>query len=71
MAGATNHKLFVSIVCNPHHVLRRYYHEKESSAYNLCTRAHNFPLPEKDDRNFVFRSLYAEFKTWLSFYFIL
>src|SRR6218665_254246 len=29
LAGAADHKLFVSIAGNPHHVLRRYYHEKK------------------------------------------
>src|SRR6218665_2826952 len=62
LAGVADHKLFVSIAGNPHHVLRRYYHEKKSSGHNLRTRAHNFLLPEKDDRNFVSRSIYAELK---------
>ena len=62
LAGAADHKLFISIAGNPHHVLRRHYHEKKSSGHNLRTRAHNFLLPEKDDRNFVSRSIYAELK---------
>src|SRR6218665_16661 len=52
LAGAADHKLFVSIAGNPHHVLRRYYHEKKSSGHSLRTRAHNFLLPERNDRNF-------------------
>src|SRR6218665_1464756 len=62
LAGAADHKLFVSIAGKPHHVLRRSYHEKKSSGHNLRTRAHNFLLSEKDDRNFVSRSIYAELK---------
>ena len=60
---AANHQLFVSIASNPHHVLRRFYHGKETSGYNIRTRPHNFALPVKDDHNFVSRSLYAELKT--------
>jgi len=37
--------------------LRRYYHEKKSSGHSLRTLVHNFVLPEKDDRNFVSRSI--------------
>src|SRR6218665_1533741 len=58
LAGVAENKLFVSIAGNPHHVLRRYYHEKKSSGHNLRTRTHNFLLPEKDDRNFVSQSIY-------------
>jgi len=56
LAGAADHKLFVSIAGNPHHVF------KKSSGHNLRTRAHNFLLPEKDDINFVSPSIYAELK---------
>src|SRR6218665_690774 len=62
LAGVADHKLFVSIAGNLHHVLRRHYHEKKSSGHNLRTQAHNYLLPEKDDRNFVSRSIKAELK---------
>src|SRR6218665_2401743 len=57
LAGAADHKLFVSIDGSPHHVLRRYYHEIKSSGHNLRPRAHNFLFPEKDDINVVSRSI--------------
>jgi len=53
----------VHLNCNPHHVLRRLYHEKEACGNNLRTRPHDFALPVKGDHNFVSRSLYAELKT--------
>src|SRR6218665_1675097 len=67
LAGAADHKLFVSIAGNPHHVLRRYHHEKKSSGHNLRTRAHNFLFPEKDDRNFVSRSIMMNSKLRIFF----
>src|SRR6218665_449202 len=63
LAGAADHKSFVSIAGNPHHVLRHYFHEKESSGYNLCAWARNFLPPAEDDRNFVSCSIYAELNT--------
>src|SRR6218665_3922708 len=57
LVGAADHKLFVSIAHSPHHILRGYYHENESSGYNLSTRAHNFLVCAKDDIHFVFRSI--------------
>jgi len=39
LAGAADHKLFVSIAGNPHHVLRRHYHEK-SPLVTTCTPGH-------------------------------
>ena len=56
------YQLSISIAGNRHHVLRRYYHEKKFSGHNPRTRDHNFLLPEKDYRNFVSRSIYAELK---------
>ena len=62
LAEAADLKLFVSIAGNPHYVLRRSYHEKESSGHHLRIQVHNFLLPDKDERNFVSRSIYAELK---------
>ena len=39
--------------------------KKESSSYNLHTMAHKFLLPEENDKNFEFHSLYVELSTFL------
>src|SRR6218665_815523 len=46
---AAVYQLFVSIASNPHHVLKRLYHERKVSGDNLRTGLHNFALPAKDD----------------------
>src|SRR6218665_3582313 len=45
------------------YVLRHYFIDKPESGHTLRTRAHNFVLPKKDDKNFVSRSTYATLKT--------
>ena len=37
LAGAADHKLFVSIAGNPHHVLRRHYTMRKSPLVTTCT----------------------------------
>jgi|SRR6218665_4194796 len=50
--------LFRSIITNPGHVLYRHLPKVKTTGYNLCTGAHAFELPEKDDRNFISRLLF-------------
>ena len=56
-------KLYRSISHNPTHVLRHYFIDKPKSGYSIRTRAYNFVLPSKDDKNFVSRSRPTSYAT--------
>src|SRR6218665_306593 len=52
LVDEADRKLFRSISHNPTHVLHHYFIDKPGSCHTLRTRAHNFVLPIKDDKNF-------------------
>src|SRR6218665_1024394 len=58
LAENADHNLFNSIRRHKTRVLRHYFVEKPISTRLLRERAHNFVLPPRDNRNFVFRALY-------------
>src|SRR6218665_660635 len=53
--------LFKAIILNPYHVLNSRLPEKRSTNYRLRPRAHQFNLPQKDDKNFLPRLLLTTF----------
>ena len=55
-------KLFKKIENNPDHVLYKFLPPKHISKYNLRKRPHNYILPDKDDRNFINRTIYKFIK---------
>ena len=58
LAVAADDSLFRAIISDQSHVLRRFLPESRSHSYNLRTRAHEYKLPPKDNRNFISRLLY-------------
>jgi hypothetical protein len=51
-------KLLSKIENNPDHVLYKFLPAKQTIAYNLRQRPHNYTLPDKDNRNFINRIIY-------------
>src|SRR6218665_476347 len=57
IAAKADKALFSAICMNPNHVLIASFRPKQHQ-YHMRTRAHNFSLPPKDDRNFLSRNVY-------------
>src|SRR6218665_3410312 len=49
LAASADAQLFKASILNPYHMLP----EKHSTNYRLRPRAHQFNLPQKDDKNFL------------------
>src|SRR6218665_405973 len=58
LAASADAQLFKAIILNPYHVLNSRLPEKRSTNYRLRPRAHQFNLPQKDDKNFLPRLLF-------------
>ena len=58
LAVAADDSLFRAIISYQSHVLRSFLPESRSHGYNLRTRAHEYKLSPKDNRNFISRLLY-------------
>src|SRR6218665_3462939 len=58
IAAKADKALFSAICMNPNHVLSSFLPCPKQHQYHMRTRAHNFSLLPKDDRNFLSRNLY-------------
>ena len=58
LAAEADRRLFRSLVSNPSHMLSRHLPGVKTTNYNLRPRAHGFTLPEKDNCNFIPRTLF-------------
>ena len=60
LAASADAQLFKAIILNPYHVLNSRLPEKRSTNYRLRPRAHQFHLPQKDDKTFLPRLLFKQ-----------
>ena len=59
MSARADENLFKAVRADRSHVLHTLLPPTTSHKHNLRRRAHNFVLPEKDDKNFISRMLYT------------
>src|SRR6218665_1400912 len=59
LPASADAQLFKAIILNPCHVLNSRLPEKRNTNYRLRPRAHQFNLPQKDDKNFLPRLLFT------------
>ena len=60
MCVTADNRLFRKVISNPGHVLNYLLPQQQTHTYFLRSRAHNFQLPRKDDRNFFNRMLFSK-----------
>ena len=60
MSDRADKNLFKAVRTNSRHVLHDLLPASTSHEHYLRPRAHNFVLPEKDDRNFINRMLFKD-----------
>src|SRR6218665_1078564 len=66
IAAKADDALFSAICMNSSHVLSRFLPSPQQHQYHMRTRAHNFSLPPKDDRNFFYRETFRPIETYFS-----